>query len=53
MGLRLIILVVMQDKGLLAVSVGTQQSRTVYYFAINRGYDPDKPRNLAKSVTVK
>jgi glucosamine--fructose-6-phosphate aminotransferase (isomerizing) len=24
-----------------------------YYIAIERGYDPDKPRNLAKSVTVK
>jgi len=24
-----------------------------YYLAINRGLDPDKPRNLAKSVTVK
>jgi glucosamine--fructose-6-phosphate aminotransferase (isomerizing) len=24
-----------------------------YYLAIARGYDPDKPRNLAKSVTVK
>jgi len=24
-----------------------------YYFAVNRGCDPDKPRNLAKSVTVK
>jgi len=24
-----------------------------YYFAISRGCDPDKPRNLAKSVTVK
>jgi glucosamine--fructose-6-phosphate aminotransferase (isomerizing) len=24
-----------------------------YYLAINRGCDPDKPRNLAKSVTVK
>jgi glucosamine--fructose-6-phosphate aminotransferase (isomerizing) len=24
-----------------------------YYLAVNRGYDPDKPRNLAKSVTVK
>ena len=24
-----------------------------YYLAISRGYDPDKPRNLAKSVTVK
>jgi glucosamine--fructose-6-phosphate aminotransferase (isomerizing) len=24
-----------------------------YYIAINRGCDPDKPRNLAKSVTVK
>lgn len=23
-----------------------------YYFACNRGLDPDKPRNLAKSVTV-
>ena len=23
-----------------------------YYCAILRGYDPDKPRNLAKSVTV-
>ncbi|MBP5793979.1 MAG: SIS domain-containing protein, partial [Spirochaetaceae bacterium] len=23
-----------------------------YYCAINRGNDPDKPRNLAKSVTV-
>ncbi|MBS7621359.1 glutamine--fructose-6-phosphate transaminase (isomerizing) [Candidatus Bathyarchaeota archaeon] len=24
-----------------------------YYMAVERGYDPDKPRNLAKSVTVK
>ena len=24
-----------------------------YYMAIERGYNPDKPRNLAKSVTVK
>jgi len=24
-----------------------------YYLAVQRGYDPDKPRNLAKSVTVK
>jgi len=24
-----------------------------YYLALKRGYDPDKPRNLAKSVTVK
>jgi glucosamine--fructose-6-phosphate aminotransferase (isomerizing) len=24
-----------------------------YYLAVNRGCDPDKPRNLAKSVTVK
>jgi glucosamine--fructose-6-phosphate aminotransferase (isomerizing) len=24
-----------------------------YYLALARGYDPDKPRNLAKSVTVK
>lgn len=24
-----------------------------YYAALERGYDPDKPRNLAKSVTVK
>lgn len=24
-----------------------------YYLALSRGYDPDKPRNLAKSVTVK
>jgi glutamine---fructose-6-phosphate transaminase (isomerizing) len=24
-----------------------------YYIAISRGLDPDKPRNLAKSVTVK
>ena len=23
-----------------------------YYIAVLRGYDPDKPRNLAKSVTV-
>lgn len=23
-----------------------------YYCAIQRGFDPDKPRNLAKSVTV-
>jgi len=23
-----------------------------YYLALERGYDPDKPRNLAKSVTV-
>lgn len=24
-----------------------------YFLAVKRGYDPDKPRNLAKSVTVK
>ncbi len=24
-----------------------------YYLAVKKGYDPDKPRNLAKSVTVK
>jgi glucosamine--fructose-6-phosphate aminotransferase (isomerizing) len=24
-----------------------------YYSAIERGFNPDKPRNLAKSVTVK
>jgi glucosamine--fructose-6-phosphate aminotransferase (isomerizing) len=24
-----------------------------YHLALLRGYDPDKPRNLAKSVTVK
>ena len=24
-----------------------------YYMALLRGHDPDKPRNLAKSVTVK
>jgi len=24
-----------------------------YYMAVERGLDPDKPRNLAKSVTVK
>jgi glucosamine--fructose-6-phosphate aminotransferase (isomerizing) len=24
-----------------------------YYLAIAKGYDPDKPRNLAKSVVVK
>ncbi|MEM2337513.1 MAG: glutamine--fructose-6-phosphate transaminase (isomerizing) [Candidatus Bathyarchaeia archaeon] len=24
-----------------------------YYMALEKGYDPDKPRNLAKSVTVK
>lgn len=24
-----------------------------YFMAVNKGYDPDKPRNLAKSVTVK
>lgn len=24
-----------------------------YYIALKKGYDPDKPRNLAKSVTVK
>lgn len=24
-----------------------------YYLALKKGYDPDKPRNLAKSVTVK
>jgi len=24
-----------------------------YYFALEKGYDPDMPRNLAKSVTVK
>jgi glucosamine--fructose-6-phosphate aminotransferase (isomerizing) len=24
-----------------------------YYIALEKGIDPDKPRNLAKSVTVK
>jgi glucosamine--fructose-6-phosphate aminotransferase (isomerizing) len=24
-----------------------------YYMAVERGYNPDMPRNLAKSVTVK
>ena len=24
-----------------------------YYIAVNKGFDPDKPRNLAKSVTVR
>jgi glucosamine--fructose-6-phosphate aminotransferase (isomerizing) len=24
-----------------------------YFLALEKGYDPDKPRNLAKSVTVK
>jgi glucosamine--fructose-6-phosphate aminotransferase (isomerizing) len=24
-----------------------------YYMTLEKGYDPDKPRNLAKSVTVK
>jgi glucosamine--fructose-6-phosphate aminotransferase (isomerizing) len=24
-----------------------------YYMAVEKGYDPDMPRNLAKSVTVK
>ena len=24
-----------------------------YYLAVRKGFDPDKPRNLAKSVTVK
>ena len=24
-----------------------------YYLGVSRGADPDKPRNLAKSVTVK
>jgi glucosamine--fructose-6-phosphate aminotransferase (isomerizing) len=24
-----------------------------YYMALERGFNPDKPRNLAKSVTVK
>ena len=26
--------------------------KIAYYMAINKGYNPDKPRNLAKSVTV-
>lgn len=29
-----------------------QAQLLAYYCAIQRGYDPDKPRNLAKSVTV-
>jgi len=24
-----------------------------YHLAVSRGFDPDRPRNLAKSVTVK
>ncbi len=41
------------------IGIGTIIPETIvgqllaYYLAIERGYDPDKPRNLAKSVTVK
>ena len=32
--------------------MGSSIAREAYYVALNRGCDIDKPRNLAKSVTV-
>jgi glutamine---fructose-6-phosphate transaminase (isomerizing) len=42
------------DAGLAAVIVEAVPGQLLGYFAaIARGNDPDRPRNLAKSVTVK
>jgi glucosamine--fructose-6-phosphate aminotransferase (isomerizing) len=37
----------------LAVADAGVASALAYYLAVERGFDPDMPRNLAKSVTVK
>ncbi|MBT4681170.1 MAG: SIS domain-containing protein, partial [Candidatus Pacebacteria bacterium] len=37
----------------IAISSFLPAQLLTYYMAVEQGYDPDKPRNLAKSVTVK
>ena len=37
----------------IAISSFLPAQLLTYYMAVQQGYDPDKPRNLAKSVTVK
>lgn len=39
-------------KYLMPLLLNTLQQLFAYYVAVNRGYDVDQPRNLAKSVTV-
>ena len=41
------------NKEFVAISSIIPAQLLTYYLAIKYGYDPDKPRNLAKSVTVK
>lgn len=43
-----------KDSGLSSVISSTVVGQLIgYYLAVKRGHNPDKPRNLAKSVTVK
>ena len=41
------------DKQFVAMSTIIVSQLVTYYLALEKGLDPDKPRNLAKSVTVK
>ncbi len=41
------------DEPFIAMSVIIVSQLVTYYLALEKGLDPDKPRNLAKSVTVK
>ena len=40
------------DERLSALAIAPIIQMIAYYAAVKRGYDPDKPRNLAKTVTV-
>ncbi len=40
------------DELLMPISAVVPLQILAYYTAVNKGNDPDKPRNLAKSVTV-
>jgi len=43
-----------EDVGEASIIPGVMVAQLLaYYLTIEKGYDPDKPRNLAKSVTVK
>ena len=42
-----------KNRDFVAISSFIPAQLLTYYLAVKQGYDPDKPRNLAKSVTVK
>ncbi|MCA9369581.1 MAG: glutamine--fructose-6-phosphate transaminase (isomerizing) [Pseudomonadales bacterium] len=42
-----------EDELFVAISSFVPAQLLTYYLALKHGFDPDKPRNLAKSVTVK